>query len=352
MTNTKWLKQSIEYGACNVERNYEFYMKFLLSKLHMLFLWDNLPDSIDETFLNNNLFLNGNIGWTKFGDKLYALNGNLSGVNEYYYADKYIIANPVLNSKEFNIGKDGVVMYNDACDKNTFNLSPGLFQLLSTTATMLADNVVSINTAQINTRVQAIVTADNPAQRNTAEIAMKALYSGKPYTVMEQNMIDKINVNPLSRTPGHITELTELQQYIMGTFYANIGIKMNSINKRERLITDEINSIDTYLGVTLETMLNSRQKAVEEINSMFGTDIKVSINPLLRPLIEESNTEDKIDEQTDENANNNAEDNDNNDNNSIDNDNNESIGNIGESLVEDIKDIVEEIVDEEVDDNA
>jgi hypothetical protein len=60
--------------------------------------------------------------------------------------------------------------------------------------------------------------------------------------------------------------------------------------KKERLITDEINSQEDYLCISLDVMEKSRKEAVKQINEMFGTDIRVKINPILAA---EDKTEDK-----------------------------------------------------------
>lgn len=291
----KWLQNEFKYGACNVEDNYNFYFKFLLSKLHQLFVWSGLPETISETWLNNNLFLSGLICFTEFNGKLYALNGGQSGVNAEYAPTTFTIGNPVLDSKICTVDKDCVIMYNDPTD---IYFPMGLYQLINTTATMLADNVVSINTCQINTRVQAIVTADTSAERVSAEIQMKKLYSGVPFTVVEQNLLDKINVNPISNTNNGISDLIELQQYIIGTFFQNIGIKLNAVNKKERLITDEVESVDNYLKISAETMLKSRQDALKKINAMFGTNISVKLNP----IIEQSENDNKQETESADNG--------------------------------------------------
>lgn len=276
MIDTQWIKKELKYGACNVEKNFDFYFNFLLSKLHEIFVWENLPETIDEVWLNNNLFVNGLICFTDFNGELYALNGNQGGIDKYYYSEWFTIANPVLGEKRAYIGKNCVMMYNSPSDKY---FPQGLYQLITIMATMLADNIVSINTAQINTRVQAIVTADSTAERNSAETYLKRLYAGEPYSVVEETLVNKIGVNPINKTNTDITDLIELQQYILGTFFQSIGVKLNSVSKKERLISDEINSVDSYLKISLDSMLKSRQKAVNDINTMFGTNISVRINP-------------------------------------------------------------------------
>ena len=159
------------------------------------------------------------------------------------------------------------MMYNSRTDKQTMWLPSGggLFQLIKQTATLLADNIVSISTAQINSRIQAVFTAESQAQANTAEMIIKDLYAGKPYRTVPGDELEKFTVQGINNTamPNIIAQLVELQQFIIGQFYQNIGIKFNSTNKKERLITDEINFQDDFLAVNLYTMLESRKEAVE-----------------------------------------------------------------------------------------
>ena len=57
-----------------------------------------------------------------------------------------------------------------------------------------------------------------------------------------------------------------------------MGIEANTNEKSERMITNEIQS---NLGATeafRQSRLMARQNAVEKINLMFGTDIKVKFN--------------------------------------------------------------------------
>ena len=47
------------------------------------------------------------------------------------------------------------------------------------------------------------------------------------------------------------------------------------INKRERLIQDEVNANNDYIQINLDLMYDMRLKFCEEVNAMFGTNIKV-----------------------------------------------------------------------------
>ena len=110
-------------------------------------------------------------------------------------------------------------------------------------------------------------------------------------------MLAAIHVNPVASasSTNNIAQLISLHQYIIADFYNAVGIKTNPVNKKERLITGEIDSVDDYLAVNLEEMLTARENAVEKINEKYGTNIKVSVNDILLPVIEEAINPDKPD---------------------------------------------------------
>ena len=279
----RWQQDRFSYGICDVNQNYQFFFKWLLSKVEDVVVLKNVPDTIDITYLKEHLLLDGEICITDFNDKLYACIGSRGGEpNEYYKPTQYIIANPILGSKTVDIDKNGIVIYNTPSDKSVM-FGGGLFQLVKQTATLLADNIVSINCAQINTRVEAIVTADSDAQAVAGEVVMKKLYAGAPYNIVRSDVIEKINVNPIAATGngGKIRELVELHQYIIAQFFQAIGIKANAINKKERMITDEINSQDDYLGISLLDLIESWKEGFEKVNEMYSTEIEVELNPIL-----------------------------------------------------------------------
>lgn len=55
-----------------------------------------------------------------------------------------------------------------------------------------------------------------------------------------------------------------------------LGIENANQDKRERLVTEEVGGNDGNVEANRESFLVARQEAVEQINSMFGTNIEVS----------------------------------------------------------------------------
>lgn len=284
-----WKEKYSAGGVCDFRENYDFYFKWLLNKVCSCFVINGLPDTINQTYLKNELILSGMCCVTDFGGKLYACTGSLGGQpDEYYIPTVFVIANPVLGSKQVRRGEDGVVIFNTAIDE-LYNgcFAAGLYQYINQTATLLADNIVSINANQINSRVCAFFVADSKAKAVAGEVVLKKMYAGQPYQILEADLVEKINVNPISTasTSSNITELVELNNYIISNFMQSIGIKANNERKRERMITDEINSQNDYLGFSVLEVLASWQKGFDAVNEMYGTEISVSLSPAVADVL-------------------------------------------------------------------
>lgn len=304
-----WQERAGKGGVCDFRENYEFFFKWLSNKVCSAFIIkDNSEDkSFTETvnwdYFKLNLILDGSICVTDFNGRLYSCIGNPGGEpDEYYKPTIFTISNPILGSKQVKDGIDGIIIYNTAIDSfaytgHSFIFDNGLYNLISQTATLLADNIISINCNQINSRVLAFVTADSESQAVAGEAIMKRMYAGKPYQILRSDMIDKINVNPLntSSVGTNLTQLVELHNYIIANFFQSIGIKSNNVMKRERLINSEIDSQNDYLKISLLEILTSWQAGFDKVNELYGTDISVNLNPaLLDELLEDSTSDEMV----------------------------------------------------------
>lgn len=279
-------------GITNVQHNFNVYFDLLTNKVCNLFKWEGLPETIDERALNLSLMLRGKVCFTKFNDKLYALDGNVGGEpNVYYEPQFFIIANPVLGSKQVRIrrkdgsssteGLEGILMGNSDVDVMSDRTGPaGLFGLIYQTAGLLADNISSLNVSQINGRVSQIWTADTDVMARSAEVILRDIYDGKPYKIVQQDIIDKVGVLPAATTgqTNTLLNLIEAHQYILAQFYNEIGIGANYNMKRERVNTAETDLMTGSLDINIENMMENRKRAVEQINDLFGTSISVELN--------------------------------------------------------------------------
>lgn len=256
------------------------FRKKLIDTAASVLTWENLPPSFDETFLNTELIESGIIGIINENDTLYTVRGNWGGEpNEYYKPSQFIYSNPVLGSGSPEIGKDVAVIFLTTEDANPFTLTGGLSMLIDSTAMLLADNILSLNVAQKNTRAMLIADADNEQTRNSAEQVLKSLYNGEPYKVVLKKMTDSFTVNPLStvRTADAMKQLIENHQYILSQFMQELGINSNYNMKRERLISSEVALNAECLDTLIDDIEENVNRGVDMCNNMFGTNIKFRV---------------------------------------------------------------------------
>jgi len=278
-------------GVSNVQDNFDLYFDMLVNKVCSLFKWENLPETVDERFLMVNLMLTGRVCWFDHNGRIYALNGNWGGEpNVYYRPTQFIVANPVIGSKTLTVLNkdgsnsidklDGILM--PLTDADYFNDSEqgGLYRLIYQTAGLLADNISSLNVSQINGRVSQIWTADNDAMARTVEEVVRDIYEGHPYRVVSQDILNKVNAVPTAQTgqSNTLLNLIEAHQYILASFFNEIGIPSQWNMKRERVNTAETELMTGSLDVSVYNMEKNLKDAVEKINELFGTDISVRFN--------------------------------------------------------------------------
>ena len=259
---------------------YARFRKKLINTASSIFSWDGLPDSINEQFLNETLINSGRVGFIKRQGQLFAVFGNVGGEMDCYYRPtQFIYANPVIGSGSPTIGKDIAVMFLTTEDTNPICTMNGLSTLICTTASLLADNQLSLNVAQKNTRLMLIADSDSESTRNSAELVLQSMYEGKPYKVVQRKMQDSFIVNPLVTTkPAEsMRQLIENYQFIWSTFLQELGINSNFNLKRERLVSAEIALNSECMDTLIDDIEKNVNNGVEMCNKLFGTDISFTV---------------------------------------------------------------------------
>ena len=281
------------HGVCDVQANFQTYFKLLLNKAMSLFKVDGLPETISKDYLLEHLILSGRVCFAEFDGKLYALDGNEGGEpNAYYMPQQFIIANPILGSKMVKIrhkdgreeveGLDGILVALTKWDNvsNSQKWNGGLYNLIYKYAGLLADNDVSLNIAQINGRLSVVFTADEEAEAREAEKALEAVYAGKPYKVLVQDILEKITATPVANagTNNTIMSLIEAHAHLLQDFYSEIGIASQGNLKRERVNTAETELMTGCLDISIWNMIDTLKKCFERVNERFGTSITIELN--------------------------------------------------------------------------
>ncbi len=319
------------FGSISYEMDfdnlYNEYFKQLSYIALRLIVFEDVPQTIDEVFLKYSIMLLGKIVFFKLDQEildqrqsavhplkpgdLVALNGNDSNMQTIYYMhNRVLVTNPVFN-KTYNLtpGKDCEIVYCTEPDRYRIFGHGGLFGLIARTATILADNDISINVAQRNTRLVNLISADDTNTKRSVDMIMGDIYSGKPYKCVQSNLLGNLQSIPMTQTTSnqYLVQLIEMRQYIYSHFYECLGLQTHDNMKKERLITEEINDNEELSALNIDDILTSIQEGLQRVNAMFGTDIKAYLNPIIQRAHEQTeaaaeDVEDTIEDQTEEPA--------------------------------------------------
>lgn len=279
------------------------YYRYLLARLTRMFEYKNLPDTIPHHILDRYLFNNGIALITKVNDKLYCFYGNAGGPQDVYYRPcQFIVANPHIvgddgiefsanitvfeNDRYPELGEPtGVLMRNDT---EWFGLAP----LLSRYSYLMAENTLTLRTADVLLRITSLLTAPSDKERAAALEYLKAMENGNLGVIGESAFFDGIKLqSPPSNNGSYLTQFIEYQQYLKGSFYNEIGLSANYNMKREAIGKGESTLDEDALLPLCDDMLLCRKQDLERVNNMFGTEIEVSFSSAwLENMIETKST--------------------------------------------------------------
>ena len=269
----------------------EFATYFLLRVMKM-FHYEGLPEEIPEDCLNKMLLTEGFVFFTKWKgttmrgeerDQFYVFRGNLGDViDAYYRPTKIIIANPGANCMTDFIldkqkrgtyyGEKGVIIRNDT-------LYHGLMPLIKRYAYLLAENVLTMRTADVFLRIIALISGQDDKTMLSATEFIKAIENGKMMAVSEGKFFEGVKMqSPPSNNGSYLTQFIEYQQYFLGSFFNEIGLNANFNMKRESIAKSESSLNEDSMLPLCQNMLKCRQEDFDVVNEMFGLNIKVSFD--------------------------------------------------------------------------
>lgn len=244
-----------------------------LAKTQAMFVYDGLPDTVPAEELERLLQTEGNAFFAEVNGDLYALQGAAGGEPDPYNRPTiYTVANPALKlNKSYKIGVDGVFIKNDT---NGNSLLP----IIGKFAVLYTDGIISLNTASILTRITMLISASDDKTKQSADEFLKKILDGDFSVIGENAFFKGVNMQTAATSnTQYITQLVELVQYYKANMLNELGLNANYNMKRERLNTGEVAMNVDVLLPYVDNMLHERQKALKQVNEMFGTEITVRL---------------------------------------------------------------------------
>ena len=270
-------------GVANASALY--YREFLLKKIFSVFEF-TIPDTWSMDYFQTHLFLDGYIGIVDTDAGVLPLQCSFSGINVFNEPTDIIIANPVLGSFERKIGSDGVLL------RIQYNYM-GVITMLNRYATLLAmcDSGIAVNL--MNSKVTWIGMAETKAQAETMKTMYDRISMGEPAVFVKGSAIgngESIYWNH-AKENYIANEIQDTKRSLIAEFLTEIGIDNVNIDKRERLVTDEVNANDEEIRCNVQHWLENIQTGFREANDLFGLDLSVRIRSYEKINREESGTD-------------------------------------------------------------
>ena len=250
---------------------FENYCKYTFTRTQSMFTYEGLPDTIPVQWLESYLQRNGSCCIAEHDGKLYALLGNAGGeLDEYYQPTTYTVANPALKlSKTYKIGEDCVYCRNDYD-------AIGLVPLVSRYCGLMTENLLTVRISDINMRMMNLLSAPDDNTLQSTKQYLKDLEEGKLGVVGETPFFDGLKLQSRGAGNGdYMIQFIELQQYLKGSMYNELGINANFNMKREALSGQEVALNDDALMPLIDDMLKQRRAMCDKLNEMFGLNVSV-----------------------------------------------------------------------------
>lgn len=248
---------------------YVQYYNRLMELSMSMFEWKNLPDTVDERYLELGLFSSGCMVFFKddvIGEL--ALNMTYQGGFDIYGEPTRRRAYSRYNQFQTTLNKDNsVIIWNNMLRTNSeLDVQMFAYRLYN------LDRIVDINANAQKTPV--LITCDEKQKLTMKNLYMQ--YEGNYPVIFGDNNLDIKSLSVLKTDAPFVGDkIYDLKVKIWNEALTYLGISNINTTKKERMITDEVIRNQGGTIASRYSRLESRRRAVKKINKMFGLNITV-----------------------------------------------------------------------------
>lgn len=259
------------FGESAVMNNatYIQYFNRLVELSISMFEWQGLPETVDPRYLELHLFQNGSMVYFRdevMGDLCldciangqFDVYGNPISRRAYSSYNQY---QKTLNESDSVIIWNNYLHQPSVLDVKMF--AKRLYNL---------DRIIDVNA---NAQKTPVLVQGTEKQRLTLVNLYKEFDGNAPFIFGDKNL-DLNSLRAISTNAPYVADkLYQLKTQIWNEALTYLGISNLNIQKKERMITDEVQRNQGGTIASRYSRLEARREAVDKINRMFGTDISV-----------------------------------------------------------------------------
>lgn len=265
---------------------YRQYLNRLTELAISMFEWKNLPSTVDARYLELHLFETGCMVYFKdevIGDLCLdcIVNGRLDVYGNPLLRRAYSGYNNYQKLLKYN---NSVIIWNNYLHGNSI-LDVEMFarRLYN------IDRIIDVNA---NAQKTPVLLQGSEKQRLTL-LNLYNEYDGNAPFIFGDKNLDINALKALSTNAPYVCDkLYQLKTQIWNEALTYLGISNINIQKKERLITDEVTRNQGGTIASRYSRLETRRQAVEKINEMFGTNIEVNYREDFQQVGDDNQPED------------------------------------------------------------
>lgn len=258
-------------GVANTSAMY--YRMKLLKLILQRFEFVGLPETWDEDYFLEHLFLDGVICITDTSAGVLALKTGVTGIGIFDQPTECIIVNPVLGQMRRTINED--------CALVKIQLDyQGVGWILNRYSTMLAmcDSSIAVNL--LNTKATFVFGATSKGQAETFKAIFDKISMGEPavFTTENNTTLIKEQMFTMPAKENFIADDVQLlKRKIINEFLTDIGISNANTDKRERLVTDEVNANNDEIVANIQHWYDNINEGLNKANELFSLNLSCRI---------------------------------------------------------------------------
>lgn len=248
-----------------------YYTQQLIKKLFGVFEIQGAPDGWDINYMKERIFLDGRLCVTDTAMGVLPLQTGVAGINVFNHPTTCVIANPVLGSFERLIDTDCALVLLQYDYGNAW-------PMINRYAALLASCDGSIAVNLINSRVTAIFGAENKKEAESYKLMYDQITEGKPGVFVGEAMAKKLSERLMYNRvkESYVADQIEnLKHQIMDDFLSDLGVENANTDKRERLITNEVESNYQEIRAGAEHWLDNINEGFAKANNLYNLNLRM-----------------------------------------------------------------------------
>lgn len=277
-------RRKTQFGESALRNNgtYGFYLERLTELAISMFEWKNLPKEIDPRFLELTLFQDGQAVWFKDEelDKYLALQVIINGRLNVYRVpiDRRAFA---VNGyqRELNID-NSVIIYNNYLRTNSYKMC-----VLYAKKLYNLDRIIDVNA---NAQKTPVLIRVPETQRLTATNVYKEWDGNQPVIYGEKDLDPNMMAVMKTDAPYVADKIYQLKTQYWNEALTYLGISNLNIQKKERLVSDEVVRAQGGTIASRYSRLQARREACDKINEIFGLNVDVDYREDFREADDET----------------------------------------------------------------